>query len=123
MFATCDRCQPDPGRRDLARQADRETSVNELNEIVVEEYRRARGAPRSAAGELTDAPRDGSVGARRCTIGVDFGTESGRVLVLDLTGGAELAVEVVPYRHGVIDRSLPGGGEPLSDDWALQHPV
>ncbi len=63
-----------------------------------------------------------TVSETACTIGVDFGTESGRVLVLDLTGGAELAVEVVPYQHGVIDRSLPGGGEPLSDDWALQHP-
>jgi L-ribulokinase len=57
-----------------------------------------------------------------CSIGVDFGTESGRVLVLDLEAGTELAVEVVPFRHGVIDRSLPGGGEPLPDDWALQHP-
>ena len=68
---------------------------------------------------MTDAPQTAS---RPCTIGVDFGTESGRVLVLDLAAGAELAVEVVPYRHGVIDRSLPGGGEPLPDDWALQHP-
>jgi L-ribulokinase len=68
---------------------------------------------------MTDATQTAS---RPCTIGVDFGTESGRVLVLDLAGGAELAVEVVPFRHGVIDRSLPGGGDPLPDDWALQHP-
>jgi L-ribulokinase len=57
-----------------------------------------------------------------CTIGVDFGTESGRVLVLDLATGDELAAHVVPYEHGVIDRRLVGTGEPLPDDWALQHP-
>ena len=59
---------------------------------------------------------------RACSIGVDFGTESGRVLVLDLDGGAELAAHVVPYAHGVIDRTLPGGDQPLPGDWALQHP-
>jgi L-ribulokinase len=57
-----------------------------------------------------------------CTIGVDFGTESGRVLVLELDSGEELAVHVVPYAHGVIDRHLLGTDEPLPDDWALQHP-
>jgi len=57
-----------------------------------------------------------------CTIGVDFGTESGRVLVLELESGQELAVHVVPYAHGVIDRHLLGTDEPLPDDWALQHP-
>jgi L-ribulokinase len=57
-----------------------------------------------------------------CTIGVDFGTESGRVLVLDLDSGKELAVHVVAYAHGVIDRDLISTGEPLPGDWALQHP-
>jgi L-ribulokinase len=55
-------------------------------------------------------------------IGIDFGTESGRALVLELQSGRELAVVAVPYRHGVIDRELPGTGEPLPPDWALQHP-
>jgi L-ribulokinase len=57
-----------------------------------------------------------------CTVGVDFGTESGRALLLDLGTGQELAVAVVPYPSGVIDRSLPGTGEPLPPDWALQDP-
>ncbi len=57
-----------------------------------------------------------------CSIGIDFGTESGRVLVLDLDSGDELAVSVVPYEHGVIDRELVGTGERLPGDWALQHP-
>ena len=61
--------------------------------------------------------------AHRCAIGVDFGTESGRVLVLDLGTGEELAVSVVPYASGVIDRELPSTGEPLRPDWALQDPA
>ncbi|HZU40947.1 MAG TPA: ribulokinase, partial [Solirubrobacteraceae bacterium] len=55
-------------------------------------------------------------------IGVDFGTESGRVLLLDARSGEERAVAVVPYHHGVIDRELPHGGAALGHDWALQDP-
>jgi L-ribulokinase len=55
-------------------------------------------------------------------VGVDFGTESGRALVLDARTGEELAVSVVPYASAVIDRKLPGTGEPLPPDWALQDP-
>ena len=55
-------------------------------------------------------------------IGVDFGTESGRALLLDLNNGEELAVSVVAYPSGVIDRTLPPTGEQLPHDWALQDP-
>jgi L-ribulokinase len=55
-------------------------------------------------------------------IGVDFGTESGRALLLDARTGAELAVSVVPYPSAVIESELPGTGEPLGPDWALQDP-
>jgi L-ribulokinase len=55
-------------------------------------------------------------------IGVDFGTESGRVLLLDLAAGEELASGVVRYPRGVIDRELPGGEQRLPGDWALQDP-
>ena len=55
-------------------------------------------------------------------IGVDFGTESGRALLLDLSSGEELAVSVVPYPNAVIDRTLPTTGEALPPDWALQDP-
>jgi L-ribulokinase len=55
-------------------------------------------------------------------IGVDFGTESGRALVLDLSSGEELASSVVRYPHGVVDRTLPDTGERLAPDWALQVP-
>ncbi len=54
-------------------------------------------------------------------LGVDFGTESGRALLLDLRSGAEVAVSEVAYAHGVIDRELPQSGEQLPPDWALQH--
>ena len=59
---------------------------------------------------------------RQCSIGIDFGTESGRVLVLDARSGEELGVSVVPYPSAVIDRTLPSTGERLPPDWALQDP-
>ncbi len=55
-------------------------------------------------------------------LGVDFGTESGRALLLDLDSGTEVAVSEVAYAHGVIDRELPGTDVELPPDWALQHP-
>ena len=61
--------------------------------------------------------------ARRAfSIGIDFGTESGRVVVLNLREGTELACEVVRYPSLVIDRVLPSTGEQLGFDWALQDP-
>ncbi|HET9105219.1 MAG TPA: ribulokinase [Solirubrobacteraceae bacterium] len=60
--------------------------------------------------------------AHSYAIGVDFGTESGRALLLDLSTGEERAIEVVRYPHGVIDRELAASGEPLGPDWALQDP-
>ncbi len=59
----------------------------------------------------------------RAAIGVDFGTESGRALLLDLESGEELAVSVVRYPSAVIDRTLPGTDERLAPDWALQDPA
>jgi L-ribulokinase len=55
-------------------------------------------------------------------IGVDFGTESGRALLLDTHSGNELASSAVRYPSTVIDRALPGTGEELPPDWALQDP-
>jgi L-ribulokinase len=57
------------------------------------------------------------------SIGIDFGTLSGRVLVLDLESGAELAGVDVPYAHGAIEDTLPDSDERLEPDWALQHPL
>jgi L-ribulokinase len=55
-------------------------------------------------------------------LGLDYGTESGRVMLVDADSGAEAAWKVVPYPHGVLDRELPGGGM-LAPDWALQDPL
>ncbi|WP_236653510.1 ribulokinase [Streptacidiphilus melanogenes] len=58
----------------------------------------------------------------RYVVGVDFGTLSGRALVVRVADGAELGTAVHPYRHGVIDRVLPSSGRELPPDWALQDP-
>ena len=55
-------------------------------------------------------------------VGIDFGTESGRALLLDLETGKELATSAVRYPSAVIDRTLPSTGEQLPPDWALQDP-
>src|SRR5215217_4649110 len=52
-------------------------------------------------------------------VGVDFGTLSGRALVVRVSDGEELGSAVHPYAHGVLDRTLPDG-TPLGPDWALQ---
>jgi L-ribulokinase len=56
------------------------------------------------------------------SIGLDFGTESGRAALIDLNTGELLATSVVRYPSAVIDRALPGTGERLPSDWALQDP-
>lgn len=56
------------------------------------------------------------------TIGVDYGTQSGRAVLVNLADGQEVADHVTPYRHHVIDEFLPGTGKRLEHDWALQHP-
>ncbi len=55
-------------------------------------------------------------------VGVDFGTLSGRAVVVAISDGAELGTAVSEYRHGVLDTALPGTSEPLPPDWALQDP-
>lgn len=57
------------------------------------------------------------------TIGIDFGTESGRAVLVDVRDGREVATAVHPYGNGVIDDALPGSSKPLPLDWALQDPM
>jgi L-ribulokinase len=56
------------------------------------------------------------------TIGIDFGTESGRAVLVDTRDGREVATAVHAYADGVIDQHLPGSSRPLPPDWALQNP-
>jgi L-ribulokinase len=55
-------------------------------------------------------------------VGVDYGTLSGRALVVRVSDGAELGTAVHEYRHGVIETELPATGAALPPDWALQDP-
>jgi L-ribulokinase len=58
------------------------------------------------------------------TIGIDFGTESGRAVLVGCDDGRELGTAVHQYANGVIDECLPGPDEDveLEADWALQDP-
>ena len=56
-------------------------------------------------------------------IGLDFGTESGRAVLVDVTDGREVATAVHAYKDGVIDEVLPGTEIELPQDFALQNPA
>ena len=55
-------------------------------------------------------------------IGVDFGTLSGRAVVVRVQDGAELGSAVHDYPHAVLTEALPDGTR-LGHDWALQVPA
>ncbi len=84
---------------------------------------RTRQRETDNAGKDTVWPMNVSANnSERYVVGVDFGTLSGRALVVRVGDGAEVGTAVHEYRHGVIDRELPSTGEPLPPDWALQDP-
>jgi L-ribulokinase len=58
----------------------------------------------------------------KLVVGVDFGTLSGRAVVVRVEDGAELGSAVFEYPHGVVESALPDGGVSLPPDWALQVP-
>lgn len=53
---------------------------------------------------------------------MDFGTESGRAVLVNLNDGTEIAEHVTIYSHGVITDRLPNSKVKLGQEWALQHP-
>jgi L-ribulokinase len=63
-------------------------------------------------------------GGGRYAVGVDFGTESGRAVLVDCADGRELGTAVHVYANGVIDERLPAPDDDvrLGADWALQDP-
>jgi L-ribulokinase len=56
------------------------------------------------------------------SLGFDFGTESCRVIIVDIKDGRIAAQATSDYEHGVIDDELPIAGGKLPPDYALQHP-
>ena len=59
-------------------------------------------------------------------IGIDYGSLSGRVVVVRVADGEELGSATLDYPHAVLDRALPaslaGAEVRLGHDWALQVP-
>ena len=55
-------------------------------------------------------------------IGIDYGTLSGRAVVVRASDGEELGSAVHEYAHAVIEDTLPSSGEKLPPQWALQDP-
>lgn len=56
----------------------------------------------------------------RYTIGVDYGTLSGRAVVVRVSDGKEMASAVFEYPNAVMDEKLNATGRALAPDWALQ---
>src|SRR5258707_12479165 len=87
-----------------------------------------RGAPCGSIGGYDGATgpgrskQGGSVASY--AIGVDFGTASGRAILVDVADGRQLATAVSEYSNGVIDEVLPLDERRvvLPPDWALQDP-
>ncbi|MEX0938286.1 MAG: ribulokinase [Pirellulales bacterium] len=57
----------------------------------------------------------------KVALGLDFGTESVRAVVVGLDGELRGSA-VARYKHGQITRTLPGDDRLLPPDFALQHP-
>lgn len=54
-------------------------------------------------------------------IGTDYGTLSGRTVLVNVETGEEVAEAVLAYPHAVMDETLPNGKK-LPANYALQHP-
>ncbi|MFM5904049.1 MAG: ribulokinase, partial [Microbacteriaceae bacterium] len=59
--------------------------------------------------------------AHKYTIGVDFGTLSGRAVVVQVEDGTEVGASTFEYPNAVMDQKLNATGAPLPPDWALQN--
>jgi L-ribulokinase len=86
---------------------------------------KTRPAPTPGTGQRPERPLVTSPSrhqAESVVIGVDFGTLSGRAVVVRVSDGQELGSAVHEYPHGVLDSVLPSG-QPLPPEWALQVPA
>ena len=96
--------------------------------VVIFENDRA-GRPRPSLRNARQRPQEGPHvtstsrhDSDAVVVGVDFGTLSGRAVVVRVRDGQELGSAVAEYPHGVLDGALPSG-EPLPPEWALQVPA
>ncbi|RJF40663.1 ribulokinase [Actinomyces sp. 2119] len=84
-------------------------------------------APPGSAPGLTPSGSEASLPTwpdQALVVGVDFGTLSGRAVVVRAADGAELASATHDYEHAVMDSRLTAGdGRELPPDWALQDPA
>jgi L-ribulokinase len=69
---------------------------------------------------VTETPAPGA--EERYVIGVDYGTLSGRAVVVRVSDGEELGSGVHEYSHAVMDSTLAATGATLPPEWALQVP-
>ncbi|NLD47362.1 MAG: ribulokinase [Clostridiaceae bacterium] len=60
---------------------------------------------------------------KKYTIGVDYGTLSGRAVLVEVDTGKEVATAIKQYTNAVMDEYLCDGVTKLEPDWALQHPA
>lgn len=58
--------------------------------------------------------------ADKYVIGIDYGTLSGRAVVVRVSDGQELGSSAYDYPNAVMDQKLNSSGQPLPPDWALQ---
>ena len=56
-------------------------------------------------------------------MGLDFGTESARAILVGIATGETLTTAASVYADGAIDETLLGTEELLPPDWALQNPA
>tara|TARA_B110000503_G_scaffold7355_1_gene9970 strand:- start:45 stop:1709 length:1665 start_codon:yes stop_codon:yes gene_type:complete len=62
------------------------------------------------------------VNQEKFVIGVDYGSLSGRAVVVRVSDGQELGTAVLDYPNAVMDTVLNSTGQKLAPDWALQNP-
>lgn len=60
--------------------------------------------------------------SKKYSIGVDYGTQSGRAVLVDVLTGEVVAQATKEYTHGVMEEFLPDGTV-LEPDWAIEHPA
>ena len=60
---------------------------------------------------------------KKYTIGIDFGSLSGRAVLAEVATGREVATATLDYPHAVMDTCLAKGDIPLPANYALQDPA